>query len=149
LVAVSRAWANNPPRMDARERGDDIHTDLELRSFEAEAGTRRLISFHASERCPACLGQGVVSGGEPCARCAGTGIVEEERRLRLRIPPGLEDGAQLRVSGDGNAAGTEAPGDLFVHVHVLPEPKDPRLVRYVALALLLVAIAALALYLLR
>lgn len=137
-------------QMDVLDRGDDIHTELELRSFEAEEGTRRVIRFDAAERCPACLGRGTVAVGEPCARCAGRGLVEEERRLRLHIPPGLEDGAQLRVRGDGNDAGMDAdPGDLLVHVHVLPAPKDPRTVRYLAFALLLVAIAALALYLLR
>jgi DnaJ-class molecular chaperone len=137
-------------QMDVLGSGGDIHTDLDLRSFEADEGTRRVIRFHGAERCPACLGRGTVPVGEPCARCAGRGIVEEERRLRLRIPPGLEDGAQLRVRGDGNDAGTDSPtGDLFVHVHVLPSPKDRRSVRYLAFGLLLVAIAALALYLLR
>jgi DnaJ-class molecular chaperone len=136
--------------VDVLNRGDDIHTDLELRSFEAEEGARRVISFHAAERCPACLGGGHGAVGEPCARCAGTGFVDSERRLRLRIPPGLGDGAQLRVSGDGNDAGADSPpGDLLVHVHVLPSPKDRRSVPYVAFALLLVAIAALALYVLR
>jgi DnaJ-class molecular chaperone len=76
--------------------------------------------------------------------------VEEERRLRVRIPPGVQDDAQLRVSGDGHDAGAGSePGDLLVRVHVLPPPKDPRSVRYIALGLLLVAIAALALYIIR
>jgi DnaJ-class molecular chaperone len=76
--------------------------------------------------------------------------VETERKLRLRIPPGVDDGAQLRVGGDGNDAGAgSVPGDLLVRLHVLPPPKDPRSVRYIAFALLLVAIAALALYVVR
>jgi DnaJ C terminal domain len=146
------AWRflGNSTQVDVLNRGDDIHTDLELGSLEADEGTRRVIRFDAAERCPACLGRGTTPVGEPCARCGGRGIVEEERRLRLRIPPGLEDGSQLRVPGDGNDAGTDSPpGDLFVHVHVLPSARDPRSVRYFALGLLLVAIAALALYLLR
>jgi DnaJ-class molecular chaperone len=76
--------------------------------------------------------------------------VETQRRLRLRIPPGVDDGTQLRVSGDGNDAGAGSlPGDLLVRVRVLPPPKDPRSVRYIAFALLLIAIGALALYLIR
>jgi DnaJ-class molecular chaperone len=68
----------------------------------------------------------------------------------LRIPAGVEDGAQLRVSGDGNDPGADSvPGDLLVRVHVLPPPKDSRSVRYIAFALLLVAIAALAVYVIR
>ena len=165
------------------DRGTDIHTELELRSYEAEEGTRRVISFTAQLRCPACMGRGALGlpdpeceycegtgrkmtvahtdavleeeacpacVGEPCPRCAGTGTVPGERQLRLRIPPGLGDGAQLRVRGDGNDARVGAvPGDLLVRVRVLPAPKDPRAVRYLAFILLLVAIATLVLYLIR
>jgi curved DNA-binding protein len=110
--------------------GEDVHTEIELRSFEAEEGTRRVISFRA--------------------RSAGPDPVETERRVRLRIPPGIEDGALLRVKGEGYEAGPDAvPGDLLVRVHVLPPPQDRRWVRYLAFALLLVAIAALVLYLIR
>jgi molecular chaperone DnaJ len=89
------------------------------------------------EPCPACA-------AKPCACCAGRGTVVGERRIRLRVPGGVEDGSQLRVSGDGNDAGSGSiPGDLLVRVHVLPPPKDPRLVRYTALALMAVAIVML------
>jgi curved DNA-binding protein len=115
---------------DAIVGGEDVRTEIELRSFEAEEGTRRIISFRAR-------------GARPDA-------VETERRVRLRIPPGIEDGALLRVKGEGNAAGPDAvPGDLLVRVQVLPPPQDRRWLRYLAFALLLVAIAALVLYLIR
>jgi molecular chaperone DnaJ len=95
------------------------------------------------EACPACI-------AEPCSQCGGEGTVSTERRIRLLVPPGVQDGVQLRVGGDGNDAGAGSiPGDLLVRVHVLPPPRDPRLVRYTAFALLIVAIATLALYLTR
>ena len=50
------------------------------------------------EPCPACV-------GEACSQCGGDGIVSAERRIRLVVPPGVQDGAQLRVGGDGNDAG--------------------------------------------
>jgi molecular chaperone DnaJ len=167
-------------------RGDNIQTELELRSFEAEAGVRRLITVQGIVRCTACMGRGALGlpdpeceyclgtgrkqtvshvdsaqilqfapcpacVSEPCPRCEGRGTVEAERRLRLRIPGGVvEDGALLRVAGDGNDAGAgSVPGDLLVRVRVLPPPKDPRSVRYLAFALLLIAIAALAVYVIR
>ena len=135
-------------------RGEDIHLELELRSFEAEEGTRRVVAFPARVRCVACMGEGSFgspgSEGDPCPRCEGSGTVKAEQRLRLRIPPGLADDTQLRVKGDGSDAGAgSVPGDLFVRVHVLPPSKDPRSVRYIAFALLLFAIAALAVYVIR
>ncbi|HEX7145108.1 MAG TPA: DnaJ C-terminal domain-containing protein, partial [Gaiellaceae bacterium] len=92
------------------------------------------------EPCPACI-------AERCSRCGGVGTVSAERRIRLLVPPGMQDGTQLRVGGDGNDAGAGSiPGDLLVRVKVLAPPRDPRFVRYVALVLLFVAIATLALY---
>jgi molecular chaperone DnaJ len=164
------------------ERGENVHLDLELRSFEAIEGTRRMVRYDVSLRCKACMGRGTlglpdpeceVCGGsgrkrrvaslqtanllqfeacpacvaEACSRCDGTGMVSVERRLRLRLPPGLEDGAQLRVSGDGNEGRTgSVPGDLLVDVQVLPPPRDSRVIRYTALILLIAAIATLILY---
>jgi molecular chaperone DnaJ len=175
-------WEARPP---AAARGENVHVDIELRSFEAAEGTRRLVSYEAVARCNACMGGGSLGlpdpeceycggtgrkrtvshldvanllqveacpacVGEPCTRCGGTGMVPAERRLRLIVPPGVEDGTQLRVSGDGNEAGAGSiPGDLLVHVHVLPPPRDPRIVRYAAFVLLIVAIATLVLYVLR
>jgi molecular chaperone DnaJ len=144
-------WEAGPVEVN---RGEDIHLELELRSFEAEKGTRPVVAFPARVRCVACMGRGSIgspdSEGEPCPRCEGSGTVEAERRLRLRIPPGLADDTRLRVKGDGSDAGADSlPGDLFVRVHVLPPPKDPRMVRYMAFALLLIAIAALAVYVIR
>ena len=90
--------------------------------------------------CPECV-------AENCSQCGGEGTVESTRRVRLLIPPGVQDGAQLRVGGDGNDAGAGSiPGDLLVQVKVLPPPRDPRVVRYVALMLLLVAVLTLVLY---
>jgi molecular chaperone DnaJ len=92
------------------------------------------------EPCPACI-------AERCSRCGGEGTVSAERRIRLLVPPGMQDGTQLRVGGDGNDAGAGSiPGDLLVRVKVLAPPRDPRFVRYVALVLLFVAIATLGLY---
>ena len=175
-------WEARPAEV---ARGENIHTAVEIRSFEAEEGTRRVIAFQAVVRCTACMGRGTlglpdpecefchgtgqkrsalhayfaelreyepcsVCVGEPCPRCVGQRTVETERRIRLRIPPGVEDGTQLRVSGDGNDAGAgSVPGDLLVRVHVLPPPRDPPSVRYIAFALLLIAVAALALYVIR
>ena len=95
------------------------------------------------EPCPACI-------AEPCSQCGGEGTVSAERRIRLLVPPGVQDGAQLRVSGDGNDAGAGSiPGDLLVQVKVIPPPRDPRFVRYTAFVLLIVAIGTLVVYLSR
>jgi DnaJ-class molecular chaperone len=85
---------------------------------------------------------------EPCETCGGAGRFDADRRLRVRIPAGVETGEQLRVAGEGNAAPYGGvPGDLLLDVVALPEPREPRLVRILALLLFAIAAAILFFYL--
>jgi molecular chaperone DnaJ len=105
----------------------------------SEVAAARILRIEACEACEI----------EPCDECEGTGIVVAERVLRVRVPPGIEDGDQLRVSGEGGIGGRDAPpGDLLLDLAVRPEPRDPRLVRYLALAGMLAAMALLVAYVL-
>lgn len=76
--------------------------------------------FTIARACGTCAGSGkrVV---RPCADCAGRGQVPTERKLPLRVPAGIDDGMQLRLSGEGEAGGRGgARGDLYVVIHVRP-----------------------------
>jgi len=70
--------------------------------------------FRVNRPCDVCSGAGEVIQN-PCGGCRGTGRVEGQQTLQVRVPPGVEDGARLRVAGEGEAgiAGGEA-GDLYV-----------------------------------
>jgi molecular chaperone DnaJ len=57
----------------------------------------------------------------PCQTCRGEGRESKERLLQVSIPPGVEDGNQLRVSGEGEGGLLGGPpGDLYVVIHVRP-----------------------------
>jgi molecular chaperone DnaJ len=77
-------------------------------------------------RCEQCLGRGRVVL-EPCPECEGAGAVIRDLEVDVEIPPGIEDGSRIRVSGRG-AAGEPgaAPGDLYVQVAVEPDPRFSR-----------------------
>src|SRR2546422_7672695 len=63
-------WAVRP----RAERGENVHAEIEIRSFEAQEGTRRLVTFHAVVRCKACMGRGSLGLPDPeCEYCGGTG----------------------------------------------------------------------------
>jgi molecular chaperone DnaJ len=70
--------------------------------------------------CPACRGEGQVNR-HPCKECRGEGRRARERLLNVTIPAGVEDGNQLRLTGEG-AGGLHGgpPGDLYVVIHVRP-----------------------------
>jgi molecular chaperone DnaJ len=72
--------------------------------------------------CPACRGTGEYIE-KPCRSCAGSGRVPKAREVTVTIPPGVEDGMQLRLTGEGEAGPHGGPrGDLFVEVHVKEHP---------------------------
>jgi molecular chaperone DnaJ len=79
--------------------------------------------FFVIERtCPTCGGAGRVIRN-PCRICHGAGTVQRERALGVTIPPGVEDGTRIRLSGEGEAGGQGAqPGDLYVHVAIRQHP---------------------------
>jgi molecular chaperone DnaJ len=82
--------------------------------------------FVRTQACPACRGAGQQIE-KPCPDCNGEGRKVEERTLDIEIPPGIHDGQQIRVSGEGHAGTLGArAGDVYVQVHVKP---DPRFVR--------------------
>ena len=82
--------------------------------------------FVRTHACPDCRGVGQIVE-HPCRDCRGTGRVVEKRRLEVKIPPGIHGGQRIRVSGEGHAGALGGrAGDVYVRVHVKP---DPRFVR--------------------
>ncbi|HVL88474.1 MAG TPA: molecular chaperone DnaJ [Candidatus Thermoplasmatota archaeon] len=76
--------------------------------------------FVSIQPCAECGGRGRFSR-QACRDCRGQGRVRAEESLRVRIPPGIEDGHHLRVAGAGEEGEPGAPpGDLFVLVGVRP-----------------------------
>lgn len=68
--------------------------------------------------CTTCEGKGKVFK-EKCGTCRGNGRVKVRRKIHLNIPAGVDDGAQLRVSGEGEpGANGGPPGDLYVVLRV-------------------------------
>jgi molecular chaperone DnaJ len=68
--------------------------------------------------CDRCRGTGKIVE-TPCHTCQGDGRVERERKLRVVIPAGIDDGHQIRLSGEGEAAPRGGvPGNLYVVAHV-------------------------------
>ncbi|WP_243031039.1 DnaJ C-terminal domain-containing protein [Thermus altitudinis] len=76
--------------------------------------------FVTRSTCPHCKGQGYLLA-EACPTCRGRGRVAREERVRVRIPPGMDEGQILRVPGYGNLA-PGGPGDLYVRLRIRPHP---------------------------
>jgi molecular chaperone DnaJ len=74
--------------------------------------------FSIQQTCPACKGQGTVIK-DPCRRCHGQGRVGRTKTLNVKVPPGVDDGDRIRLSGEGEVGlNGGPPGDLYVEVRV-------------------------------
>jgi molecular chaperone DnaJ len=72
--------------------------------------------------CPRCRGEGRIIE-KPCLTCHGDGRVERRRRLRVAVPAGIDEGHQIRLTGEGEAGPRGGPaGNLYVAIHVEPHP---------------------------
>jgi len=72
--------------------------------------------------CPRCGGDGRLIT-DPCPQCRGSGKEQKRRRIAVRVPAGVDDGFQIRISGEGNA-GTRGggSGDLYIVLSVKEHP---------------------------
>jgi len=67
--------------------------------------------------CSTCSARGQLPE-ENCHSCKGDGIVRNKEKIGVKIPAGIEDGQQLRLSGRGEAIADGQPGDLYILVRV-------------------------------
>jgi len=76
--------------------------------------------FTIERTCHTCQGRGRIIE-KPCRGCSGTGRTQQEKTLSVSIPPGVEDGTRIRLSGEGEAGVRGAPpGDLYIFLTIRP-----------------------------
>ncbi|MFH2002233.1 MAG: molecular chaperone DnaJ, partial [Planctomycetota bacterium] len=78
--------------------------------------------FSLRTPCPSCHGKGEIIE-TPCSRCKGAGRYPMKRQITVRIPAGIQDGTQMRVTGEGEPGLNRGPrGDLYCIIRVRPHP---------------------------
>ena len=74
--------------------------------------------FTVQQTCPRCHGRGQVVS-DPCGKCRGQGRLRKQKTLSVKVPPGVDTGDRIRLSGEGEAGRNGGPaGDLYVEVRV-------------------------------
>src|ERR671910_877657 len=109
----------------AARRGRDVESEVTLGFEEAVRGATIPLQLRGPAPCHTCHGSGAKPGTlpRPCPTCNGRGTVTRARELKVRIPPGVNEGATIRLRGQGEPGQAGAPaGDLIVKVRVTPHP---------------------------
>ncbi len=78
--------------------------------------------FSVATTCPKCRGTGRFIS-HPCKTCRGEALIAEKKKVEVKVPPGVDDGMQIRLSGEGEGGLRGGnPGDLFVVLRVNTDP---------------------------
>ena len=76
--------------------------------------------FTIERTCPVCQGRGVMMD-QPCTDCGGQGRRQQNRKLSVDIPKGIEDGTRIRLANEGEAGLRGGPpGDLYIFISIKP-----------------------------
>lgn len=107
---------------ESQYRGTDLAYDLEISMEQSRNGFVTEVEFARMEHCTACYGLGMIL--QPlsnCYYCNGSGQVESNVRLGVKVPAGIENKTPLRFRGEGYAGMKGGPpGDLYVICSILP-----------------------------
>jgi molecular chaperone DnaJ len=74
-------------------------------------------TFATTKTCEQCHGAGKVPE-EKCHTCHGSGVLERNQEIKVKLPAGLEEGETVRLTGGGEAVAHGTTGDLYIKVHV-------------------------------
>ena len=86
----------------------------------------RFSTFISLEPCQVCNGKGQVID-KPCNNCLGSGKIKQNKKIKVNIPAGVEDGMTLQLTGEGEYSEQGPSGDLLIRLHVLPHNSFERL----------------------
>lgn len=82
--------------------------------------------FSMASTCPTCRGEGMKIT-HPCKSCHGKGRVEAKRKIKVKVPPGVDNGTRLRVTSEGEGGFYGGPaGDLYVEIRVKDDKRFER-----------------------
>ena len=103
-----------------RPHGRDLTVEVDLTLNDASTGVTRQVTVPVTEVCARCRGAGVLPGGAVCPACGGPGQTRHSKRLEVKIPPGVQTGAKIRLAGQGEIGPSGRRGDLYLIPRVLP-----------------------------
>ncbi|HRH32710.1 MAG TPA: molecular chaperone DnaJ [bacterium] len=129
LVRLAKTITCNQCQGNGAEPGSKIETCPTCNGRGSVAQIQRTIfgQMQVQTTCPTCQGDGKKIT-KPCHTCSGSGVIKDNTELKIKIPAGIDNGESIRLTGQGEAGEKGAsPGDLYVHVIVIPDKRFKRM----------------------
>lgn len=105
------------------QNGKDITVNIKIERSEAVLGTYRVVNIAHSELCPKCQGR-IFANESKCPICGGLGEITKNRKITVKIPQSVKNGAKLRIKGEGDEGKFGGKnGNLYVVVEVNEDDK--------------------------
>lgn len=103
--------------------GTDINSEVEITYAEALNGTNRTINILHTDICPNCGGK-IFTNGTKCPMCKGLGETSIHKKINVKIPKGIKNGAKVRLAGEGNRGKFGGKnGDVYLVVKIKNDDK--------------------------
>ncbi|MCD7974264.1 MAG: molecular chaperone DnaJ [Phascolarctobacterium sp.] len=121
-IAMQRSEKCSHCNGEGAEQGSKVDTCPECHGTGFISITQNtMFGQMVNERtCSKCRGEGKIIS-QPCRECRGTGMVKNVKKLKVKVPAGVDSGSRLRVAGEGEAGPKSGSnGDLYVYLYVKP-----------------------------
>ncbi len=114
-------------------KGDGAEPGYELKTCDECKGSGQITrvtrtmfgNIQQARTCPKCHGRGKIPEKE-CSVCDGKGTHRRRQDIKLKVPPGIDDGAVIRLHERGEAVMSAPKGDLYVNIRVKPHKRFTR-----------------------
>ncbi|MBW3568738.1 molecular chaperone DnaJ [Candidatus Parcubacteria bacterium] len=114
-------------------KGSTAEPGYELKTCETCKGSGQVIkairtvfgNIRQAAVCETCRGSGRIPK-KTCTVCRGSGTQKQSQTVKLKVPPGIDDGATIRLREHGEAIANGAKGDLYINIRVKPHKRFTR-----------------------
>ena len=110
----SRAYSTGGGRRSAKTKPEDLDVTktLNVTAQDLFSESPVVVKFNDMRKCTQCP-----PGGGYCSACGGTGIINETRSLKVKLPKEVKEGQKIRLKGEGKTDAYGQKGDLYLIIH--------------------------------
>ncbi|MBR5555817.1 DnaJ domain-containing protein [bacterium] len=110
---AQQARAQSSARRHAKPENLDVTKTLNITIKDIYSNEPINVKYSDMKRCSQCP-----AGGGYCAVCGGTGIINEQKSIKVKLPPEVKQGQKIRVKGEGNSDSYGNKGDLYLIINI-------------------------------